>query len=103
MENREYEINSSQINFNLKGSLFETTQNFRPSLNNRVPIFRLDEINDNKSENNFEEDRRKNGVPSYYMEEEDVNLKENNSSSNKASINKQSSLSDLMSQKQQIE
>lgn len=102
MENREYEIDSSQINFNIKGSLFESTQNYRPNIENRVPIMRLDDINENQEEFMNEETNKKEKIPSYSLEEENVNIKEN-TSSNKASINKQSSLSDLMSQKPNLD
>lgn len=67
-----------------------------------MPILRLDDINENQEEYMNEETNKKEKMPSYYLEEENFNLKENNSS-NKASLNKQSSLSDLMSQKQNLD
>ena len=72
-------------------------------MTSKVPIIRMDAINEKSPENEFEEEKKEENTNSMNlnMMEMDDNVKEN-TTPNKAGINKQSSLSDLMSQNQSL-
>lgn len=101
----EFHFDASQINFGFKGSLFESSQNYRPTFQSKVPIIRLDAI----GENQLEEQELKESQQAFGNEEDDnknqnqeamelEGEKDKQNGNQDANMVKQASLSDLMSQ-----